>query len=92
MISPKRLFATIALIGTMSSAAFAGGPPHTNLPTCYAHVNSGCFVGQTTPCTDEEYQGFLDNCHETYPSGSRPSGIGGFKAIQMKKSRGFLKG
>jgi hypothetical protein len=92
MNTTKRIVATIALFGTIASTAFAG-PPHTNLPTCYAHVNSGCFVDQTTPCTDEEYQGFLDNCHETYPSGSRPSGIGNFKVIQMKKpARAFVKG
>ena len=64
------LFSVLGIISTSVNA----GEPHWDRPSCYIHVHDGCFNNQDQPCTDEEYDEFLDGCDQTYPSsaGIRP--------------------
>jgi hypothetical protein len=66
---PKNLVVPMSLLGVSAASAAA---PHSNLPTCYIHVHDGCFNNQSEPCTDEEYDNYLDGCDAAYPS-ARPA-------------------
>jgi hypothetical protein len=68
---------TAALSGLRSLAAVAvlaivlpgqAAAAHWDRPSCYIDVHDGCFNNTNHPCTDEEYQGFLENCDTAYPN------------------------
>ena len=64
-----------AVIGITLVLSGAAQAAHWDRPSCYIDVHSGCFVNTNQPCTDQEYQDFLDNCDATYPASTRqPSG------------------
>lgn len=66
--------AAISMAVLAPSATFAAAP-HTDLPTCYIHVHDGCF--NTTPqCSDDDYQGFLENCDTAYPKDKTAKPLG----------------
>lgn len=71
----------LGAFGALSVAVPAqAAAPHWDLPSCYVHVHDGCYNNQDQPCTNEEYDEFLDGCHSTYPSSSRPNrGLNGGK-------------
>ena len=39
---------------------------HWDLPSCYIDVHDGCFNDTRTPCSREDYEGFLDDCDDQY--------------------------
>ncbi|MDH3639933.1 MAG: hypothetical protein OES09_15940 [Gammaproteobacteria bacterium] len=57
------LIGSIALCGAMTAVA----EPHWGLPSCYIHVHDGCYNNTDSPCTDDEYNDFLDGCDVAYP-------------------------
>jgi hypothetical protein len=70
---------TIALFTLLSSATYAG--PHSDLPTCYIDVHSGCF--NTKPhCSQEDYEAFLENCDTAYPNAA-PANPKPFSVFKM---------
>ena len=40
---------------------------HWDRPSCYIDVHDGCFNTGGTPCSQEEYEEFLDMCDVAYP-------------------------
>ena len=54
--------ASAALIVTGGTAQ-----AHWDLPSCYIEVHDGCFNSQP-PCSEEDYDGFLDECDDAYPA------------------------
>jgi len=73
-------FAGLRALGALATLAVAApalaGPPHWDKASCYVHVHDGCYNNQSQPCTNEEYQDFLDGCDATYPNRpGRPVGI-----------------
>lgn len=67
---------TIAATLLLSGAAYAA---HWDRPSCYIDVHSGCFLTGGTPCSQEEYEEFLDMCDVAYPASVRLP-IGGLVA------------
>lgn len=47
---------------------------HSDRPTCYISVHDGCFNNTEHPCSDQEYQDFLDNCDVAYPKAAMKGG------------------
>ena len=69
-----RALGAIATLAIAAPAMAAG--PHWDRPSCYVHVHDGCYNNTNSPCSDDEYQGFLDNCDQTYPNKPiRPLGV-----------------
>ena len=65
-IASLRALGAIATLAIAAPAMAAG--PHWDRPSCYVHVHDGCYNNTNSPCSDDEYQGFLDNCDQTYPN------------------------
>ena len=60
---------TISTVLAAAAIVFAtSANAHFDRPSCYIEVHDACFNNTTSPCTNEDYQGFLDNCDATYPS------------------------
>jgi hypothetical protein len=58
----KYMAAFIAIFGTTSAYG-----AHWDRPSCYIDVHNACFNTQP-PCSNEDYNDFLDNCDATYPN------------------------
>lgn len=71
-------FAVLAAVVPAQAAA-----PHWDRPSCYVHVHDGCYNNQTQPCTDDEYQEFLDGCDTTYPNRPVRPIFGGKKTLKF---------
>ena len=69
--------------------ALANNTGHTNQITCYASVHSECYGNGENNCSDEVYQGGLDECDSAYGEARPQPGIGGFKATTNNQG-GFL--
>ena len=70
--------------------ALANNTGHTNQITCYASVHSECYGNGENNCSDEVYQGGLDECDAAYGESSRPqTPIGGFKTTTNNQG-GFM--
>ena len=66
------------LAATTVLAVTSGANAHWDRPSCYIEVHYGCYVDTDHPCSDEDYQGFLENCDTAYPSvvvRPRPGGL-----------------
>lgn len=75
--------AAIAIFTTTASAA------HWDRPSCYIDVHDGCFNTGGTPCSQEEYEEFLDMCDVAYPAILNiPLGLtAGEQSTPLKKRR-----
>lgn len=60
---------------------------HTDRPTCYIAVHDGCFNNTDSPCSDEDYQDFLDNCDVAYPKAAIKGGSKAFAAPTAPTAR-----
>ena len=60
----RTLLATAATLAIFTTAASAA---HWDRPSCYIDVHDGCFNTGGTPCSQEEYEEFLDMCDVAYP-------------------------
>jgi hypothetical protein len=63
-IGIKLMAAAAAILVTTAANA------HWDKPSCYIEVHDGCFNTQP-PCSDEDYNDFLDNCDAAYPDEAR---------------------
>ena len=59
----KTLLVAVAAITICTTTAQA----HWDRPSCYIDVHEGCFNSGRTPCTQKEYEEWLDSCDEAYP-------------------------
>lgn len=91
----KQIFRTLGLVTIFSVSATSFASAYiepSDLPTCYLSIHDQCYGGGETNCTEEDYNGALDECDQMY--GKAEIFIGGnklFKAIQKKRGGMSLK-
>ena len=70
--------------------ALADNTGHNTKIACYALVHSECYGNGQNNCSDEVYQGGLDDCDNAVFDQGRPTNtIGGFKATANNQG-GFM--
>ena len=80
-----------AVLAGLATPAFAD-LDHSTIMGCYASVHAQCYGDNSPGCSDESYQGGLDECDSSYGNTAevRPGRTGSFATPTSRAGLGFI--